>query len=389
MRQYFPVVATGERRGVLLALTVMGVFAVTAWPAAGRAPQQGASASRAVIPEPVSQTAVAATVGQTPIYVGEVERQLQRVLSRRQVAQKLLPSAKAEILRELVNRRLVEHYLLRAGKVVTKQDVDKAEEAFVKFLGGQEQLKEYLQSQGITKEDLRLRETYRIAWPLYLGRHLTDQRLQQRFESDQPRYDGTQIRVSHLLLKVPDPQGDEEQRNTLAQAEQIHSQILAGELSFDQAVRRYSAAPSKNQGGDLGLIRRTGQMVEAFSAAAFALNDGELSRPVLTPFGVHLIRRTETVAGTGSWQDARLQLSRDLMRELFLQAAKEERQHTKVIFTGRSPYFDQEGQLQGLPPESTTQSGESGAKGSQELGSDLGSLARQKNSQMAALPSRF
>lgn len=65
---------------------------------------------------------------------------------------------------------------------------------------------------------------------------------------------------------------------------------IAGGAKFEEVAKRESAdSASAVQGGDLGRITR-GQLVPEFEKAAFALKPGELSQPVLSPFGYHLIK---------------------------------------------------------------------------------------------------
>lgn len=89
----------------------------------------------------------------------------------------------------------------------------------------------------------------------------------------------TQVRASHLLV------------NTKEEAEQCKQEIASGK-TFAEVAQAVSKCPSKAQGGDLGFFGR-GQMVAPFEQAAFGLPVGEVSEPVQTQFGWHLIQVQE------------------------------------------------------------------------------------------------
>ncbi len=72
-------------------------------------------------------------------------------------------------------------------------------------------------------------------------------------------------------------------------ANDILGKINAGEVSFEDAAKEHSTCPSKDAGGDLGTFGR-GQMVPEFENAVFNMNNGEVSGPVKTQFGYHLIK---------------------------------------------------------------------------------------------------
>ena len=80
-------------------------------------------------------------------------------------------------------------------------------------------------------------------------------------------------------------------------------------------------------------------MLEPFSAAAFQLKPGELSEPVATMYGVHLIRVTETKPGRKVWTDAKTDLQGPASLELFEALSAELRKEAKVEFTGKMPYY--------------------------------------------------
>ena len=89
----------------------------------------------------------------------------------------------------------------------------------------------------------------------------------------------TQVRASHILVK------------TANEAMQIKKEIDNGG-DFEYYARLYSICPSGQRGGDLGYFGR-GQMVPEFENKAFSLPVGEVSNPVFSPFGWHLIKVTD------------------------------------------------------------------------------------------------
>jgi NIMA-interacting peptidyl-prolyl cis-trans isomerase 1 len=68
-------------------------------------------------------------------------------------------------------------------------------------------------------------------------------------------------------------------------------QIVSGKASFAELAQQYSDCSSAKKGGDLGPFGR-GAMQRPFEQAAFALKVGELSEPVVSDSGVHIILRT-------------------------------------------------------------------------------------------------
>ena len=91
-------------------------------------------------------------------------------------------------------------------------------------------------------------------------------------------------------------------------------------------------------GGDLGTFDRA-RMVEPFTEVAFSLPVGQISEPVQTQSGVHLIRCNEIKPGTKKPGDVRTELEEALAKELAKKLADLQRPHTPVTFTGTAPHF--------------------------------------------------
>lgn len=89
------------------------------------------------------------------------------------------------------------------------------------------------------------------------------------------------VQASHILV-------DSEEK-----ANEILEDITDG-LSFEDAAKEFSSCPSKQEGGALGQFGK-GQMVKEFEDAAFAMRVGEISAPVKTQFGYHIIKLTENL----------------------------------------------------------------------------------------------
>lgn len=117
----------------------------------------------------------------------------------------------------------------------------------------------------------------------------TDEELRAMYEREQP---GLQIRARHILLRLPPDATPAQRDSAMALARDLQQRAAAG-ADFAALATQYSQDPgSAQQGGDLGLFGR-GQMVPPFEEAAFALQVGEVSDVVETPFGFHIIKVEE------------------------------------------------------------------------------------------------
>ncbi len=89
----------------------------------------------------------------------------------------------------------------------------------------------------------------------------------------------SEVRASHILV-------DDKEK-----AENIKQQIDNGK-EFSELAKEASNCPSGDKGGDLGFFGK-GQMVKPFERKVFSMDVGEISKPVKTEFGYHLIKKTD------------------------------------------------------------------------------------------------
>ncbi|MDD9892992.1 MAG: peptidylprolyl isomerase [Gammaproteobacteria bacterium] len=132
-----------------------------------------------------------------------------------------------------------------------------------------------------------------------------------------------QIRASHILVE------------TQAEAEAIVKALNNG-ADFATLAKDKSIGPSGTSGGDLGMFGQ-GQMVPEFEQAAFALKVGEISQPVETQFGFHVIKVTDhSGSKTQSFAEAKEEVRSKLVTEKLDQALIDLESKAKVVINDPS-----------------------------------------------------
>ena len=100
------------------------------------------------------------------------------------------------------------------------------------------------------------------------------------------------IQTAHILIRLGQKATDSEKAKAKAQADSIYNAIKNG-ADFAEMAKKFSADPgSASKGGELPLAG-PGQFVKEYENAAYAMKKGEISAPVLSPFGYHIIKMTD------------------------------------------------------------------------------------------------
>lgn len=122
--------------------------------------------------------------------------------------------------------------------------------------------------------------------------------------------------ASHILIGVAANASESEKSAARDKARKVHQEVKQSPANFAQLAKQYSQdTGSATQGGDLGFFAR-GAMVKPFEDAAFKMMQGEISEPVQSDFGFHIIKLTAIKVGkVRALQDVRDQIVQDLQKQ--------------------------------------------------------------------------
>lgn len=274
-----------------------------------------------------SPGSVLVTVNGTDITEGDLEF----ALLLRKVPAEEQSKARRQVLEQLVDRRLMQEFLTQRKATVDdaelKAQVERIHD-FIKKSGGDPAV--VLPKLGMTPERLKQELAVPLAWASHARRMVPDSQIRDYWKEHRSELDGTQVRAAHIVLKI-DASAD---AATVRAAEEtlkgVREEIVSGKTTFAKAAKKHSHGPSREMGGDVGFLPYRGKMPPAFSQAAFALKTGDVSEPVRTPFGVHLITVTERKAGDLNLEDVRDEVYQRVLQEQWDTILKDLRAKAKI-----------------------------------------------------------
>ena len=278
-----------------------------------------------VMPGQSTRDGVAAVVDGYEISDARVDRYLNKTLGQKDIPEKMMSRLRAEATDHLINRHLVllaiESTGIKAGDSQIKYELSKLEDRLKEI---DKTLDDHLSQIGSTQLELEYEFRWQLGWEKYLEKHLTPSNLEKHYKKNQRQFDGTEVRLAHVLIN-----SDSEQ--ALKTATNIRDQIVSGKVSWNKAVEEFSIAESSaGDGGDVGWINFHGPMVPEFCKVGIKLNQGEISQPVLTRFGIHIIKCTDVRSGKVGLSDSKQDVRRDAMRFLFDKLASKQKLKSKI-----------------------------------------------------------
>lgn len=204
-------------------------------------------------------------------------------------------------LESLIENELLFQEAKSRGYAADLQAVDEQLQAISGQFPTQQMFDEALAQMSLTREGLR-RDLERAQSVQKMIEESIEPQITVSAEEARAYYDGNpelftdpeRVRASHILIMVAPDAPESSHVEARLNLEELRRRALRGE-SFEELARKYSQDPGAESGGDLGYFAR-GQMVQEFEQAAFALQAGEISGVVATPYGYHLIRLVDRQA---------------------------------------------------------------------------------------------
>lgn len=172
------------------------------------------------------------------------------------------------------------------------------------------------------QEEFRVPEQVRIEYVTLSADNLLAQvqpapaEVRKAYDENMKRFEAREERqASHILIAADS--SPEAKKKAKARADELYAQLKKNPKDFAALARQYSQDPgSATHGGDLGFFER-GAMVKPFDDAVFSMKAGEISPPVESEFGYHIIRLAAVRGGKGkTFEEVRPEIEAELKKQL-------------------------------------------------------------------------
>ncbi|MGM0557538.1 MAG: peptidylprolyl isomerase [Myxococcota bacterium] len=268
---------------------------------------------------PVEATGPVAVVNGTEIPAEKFNELIERrTKDRRTVPHRLAMMYKQRTLQQVIDDHLITNKLEEVGVEVTDEDVEEQYKEFRERFPNDDAFQQFLERSGVTvdriKEDMRKSERLKKHLEGKYDIKVTDEDAKEYYTKNAESFEKPQrVKASHILLKA---EGEDEKKAAEAKkkAEELVKKAKGG-ADFAELAKTHSEGPSAKRGGDLGFFPK-GRMVPEFDEVAFQMKKGDISEPVKTRFGYHVIKVTDKKeAGKQSFADAKEEIMQRLERE--------------------------------------------------------------------------
>lgn len=255
--------------------------------------------------EPIRAKGDVAIVNGKPISAAEFNAELDKLVSSGQIPASVLGSLKERLVRGMVDKRLLDDAVATANIAITEADIDakikEVKEDFERVnalsSGQMGSFDMMLKRMGLDPDNLRGSIKQAIIIEKLVKAQgfdpIKDEEVKSFYDENIKRFKQPErVRARHILIKVEEGADDKAWADAKTKIVAIRADIIKTNKDFAQAAKDSSEGPSGPRGGDLGYFTK-GRMVPEFEQAAWSLKKDEISQPVKTPFGWHLIKKED------------------------------------------------------------------------------------------------
>ena len=267
---------------------------------------------------------ILATVDGEPITMYQLKRFTEDSIRGRQLSTSL---DKASLLDALITEKLLQKEISDKGIIVRDEDIDRYIEVIKERNKiDDEKLKGALAAQGVTMEGYRTQIREEVERDQLINREIrgkvsvTPEEVQRYYEAHLSEYSTpARVQVAHIVFRLDENAAPDKVAAATAKAQEVYGRIKKG-ADFAEMAKQYSEDSSGQNGGDLGWFKQ-GELLDDLEKAAARLKVGEVSEPVRTKVGLHLLK---VEAREGAAHQDLNELS-DQIKEQLYNAALEER----------------------------------------------------------------
>ncbi|MBS4205658.1 foldase protein PrsA [Lederbergia citrea] len=211
-----------------------------------------------------------------------------------------------ETLNSLIEEKVIAMEVKKEKVAVSKKEIDEELATYIQSYGGEEAFNSALMQSGISEENVKkdIKQYLSIKKLMEPKIKITDKEMKDYFKEHKASFNQEeQVKASHILVK------DE------STAKKVAKKLADGD-DFATLAKEYSTdTASAEKGGDLGYFSK-GKMVKEFEKVAFSLKKGEISDPVKTEHGYHIIKVTDKKAAKEAvYDDHKKEIKEALFKE--------------------------------------------------------------------------
>jgi len=292
-------------------------------------------------------------IGNSTITAAQIETQVNRqknAMARkgRPIPPEMEQMVKNKIMDDLISIELILQEAEKQGIVADPKKIDEYYNRELQSAGDEEKLKLKMLQMGMDLAELRARISQWLLISQLRDKAAvnipppTEEEAQKYFEENRKMFARPEtVHAYHILIKVDKDAPADKDKEAKKRAESIYKKARKKNAKFEELAKKHSEGPSGPRGGDLGVFGR-GRMVKPFEEVAFSLKVGEVSKPVRTQFGWHIIKVTErNEAQTAEFNEVKVSIMKRLdmqkREKAFTDFVAELRKNADIIYTEGAP----------------------------------------------------